>query len=286
MKGKKILTHSLRKDERAVSPAISTVILTSAIVTLLLVTVVFANNFLSARLAENEFNSMKQFMQTAGLQIDYVAWIIGSTQTVGYASRFGQVDFENTTLTYTVYVYKPGGYEYLANYSVGVLMFNMPANRYSMINNYYERVFPSNNSFLQEGVSTPVCHIFIVEKLPMNDGSYIRIVAAPTIRMLTSTSTADGEQNYFKFYLPILYASNETQPYRSQSVTLAGTNVQYKTTGSVNRVRVVVSFPKASSGFDNTFFQFENTIEEVIFQQSSTIQFYTGAVNVTLGLHY
>jgi len=284
MKRKRGLTHSLRKDKRAVSPAISTVILTSAIVTLLLVTIVFANNFLSARLAENEFNSMKQFMKTAGLQVDYVAWIEGSTQTVRYASRYGQVDFENRTLIYSVYVYKTGGYEFFANYSVGVLMFNMPADRYSMTNNYYERVFPLNSSFLQVN-STPVCHIFIVEKLPMSDGSYIRIVAAPTIRMFISGSATDIGQNY-KFYLPILYTSNATQPYRSQSVTLTGTNVQYKTMGGVNRVKVVLSFPKASYGFDNTFFQFENTTEEVIFQQSSTIQFYTGAVNVTLGLHY
>ncbi len=245
MKGKRIPTQSLRKDTRAASPAISTVILTSAIVTLLLVTIVFANNFLSARLAENEFNSMKQFMQTAGLQVDYVAWIIGSTQTVSYASRYGQVDFENGTLTYSVYVYKTGGYEFFANYSVGVLMFNMPVDRYSMTNNYYERVFPLNSSFLQEGISTPVCHIFIIEKLPMSDGSYIRIVAAPAVRMLSLIATADSG-DHFKFYLPILYTSLSTQPYRSQSVTFTGTSVQYKAMESVNRVknRLVLSKSK------------------------------------------
>jgi hypothetical protein len=38
----------------------------------------------------------------------------------------------------------------------------------------------------------------------MNDGNYIRVVLAPSIRMLNSTITINGTQSdYFKFYLPI-----------------------------------------------------------------------------------
>ena len=58
----KIPLRRLRRDEKAASPAISTVILTSAVVVLLLVTVTFGNSFLNARMAENEFSAMKQFM--------------------------------------------------------------------------------------------------------------------------------------------------------------------------------------------------------------------------------
>ena len=91
----KIELRRLRRDEKAVSPAISSVLLTSAVVVLLLVTIAFGNNFLNARMAENEFSAMKQSMQTVGLQIDDVAWIVGRTQTIRYASRFGHVDFES-----------------------------------------------------------------------------------------------------------------------------------------------------------------------------------------------
>lgn len=282
---KRASLYSLRKDRRAISPAISTVILTSAVVTLLLITIVFANNFLDARLAENEFSAMKQFTQTVGLQIDDVAWTIGRTQTIRYASKFGQVNFESLALTYTVYVNKGGGYVYLANYSVGILLFNMPVSKYTIANNYYERIFPSaDSSFLQIGTSAPISNIYIVEKLPMNDGNYIRIVVAPTIRMLNSTISTGGEvKNYFKFYLPVLSSGNHQR--LSQSVTLTGKIVSVKTEGSINSIRIDVSFPKSSLGFDSSFFNFDSVTEEVDIPDGSIIEFYTGEVIVSLGLH-
>ena len=277
--------RSLRRDRKAVSPAISTVILTSAVVVLLIVTIAFANNFLNSRMAENEFSAMEQFMQTVGLQIDDVAWIIGRTQTIRYASKFGQVSFENKTLVYSVYVNKTGQDNvYVANYSVGVLLFNMPIIKYSLGNNYYESIFPSDRSFLQKGTSAPVSHVYATEKLPMRDGSFIRVVVAPTIRMLNSTiSMGVNKNNYFKFYLPIL--SNGTSPYHSQSVTLTGKNVLVKTEGSVNAVKIRVSFPKINLGFDKGFFNFDSEVEVVDIPDGSIIEFYTSEVSVSLGLH-
>jgi hypothetical protein len=285
MFGKKSSLYSLRKDKRAISPAISTVIITSAVVTLLLVTIVFANNFLDARLAENEFSAMKQFTQNVSLQMDDVAWTIGRTQTIRYASRYGQVNFESLALTYTIYLDTGGGYAYLANYSAGILLFNMPVTRYSIANNFHERIFPTTDrSFLQMGTSAPIGHVFVMEKLPMNDGEYIRIVVAPTIRMLNSTISTGGEvKNYYKFYLPIL--SSGDNPRLSQSVTLTGKTVSVKTAGSVNSVRINVTFPKSSLGFDTSFFNFESTAEIVDIPDGSIIEFYTGEVIVALGLH-
>jgi hypothetical protein len=281
----KIPLRRLRRDERAVSPAISTVILTSAVVVLLLVTVTFANNFLDARMAENEFSATKQFMQTVGLQIDDVAWTIGRTQTIRYASRFGQVNFESLALNYIVYVDKGDGYIYLTNYSAGILLYNMPISRYSVSNNYSERIFPSSDSsFLQMGTSAPVSHVYVIEKLPMNDGNFIRVVVAPSIRMLNSTiSTGGEEKDYFRFYLPVL--SSGTHLRHSQSVTLAGNTVSRETEGGVNKVKIHVSFPKDSLGFDEDFFSFESVDEEVDVPDDSIIEFYTGEVIVSLGLH-
>ena len=271
----------LRGDKRAISPAISTVIITSAVVVLLLVTVTFANNFLNARMAENEFSAVKQFMQTVGLQIDDVAWTIGRTQTIRYASKFGQVNFESLALNYTVYVNDV----YLADYSTGILLFNMPISKYSVTNNYHERIFPSSDSsFLQMGTSALVSHVYAIEKVPMDDGSFIRVVVAPSIRMLNSTiSTGGEEKNYFKFYLPIL--SSGTHPRHSQSVTLSGNTVSVKTEGTVNKVKINVFPLKGSLGFDEDFFKFESLEEEVDVPDGSIIEFYTGEVIVSLGLH-
>jgi hypothetical protein len=255
------------------------------VVVLLLVTIVFANNFLSARMAENEFSAMKQFMQTTGLQMDDVAWTTGRAQTIRYASRFGLVNFESLALNYSVYVDKGAGYVFLANYSTGIVLFNMPMSKYSIGNNYHERISPaSDRSFLQMGTSALVCHVFVIEKAPMNDGNYIRVVASPSIRMLNSTISTGGEvKNYFKLYLPIL--SSGTHPRYSQSITLVGSTVSVKTESDVNRIKIRVVVPKASLGFDQDFFHFDNVEEEVDVPDGSILQFYTGEVIVSLGLH-
>lgn len=278
---------TLRRDRRAVSPAISSVILTSAVVVLLLVTVVFANNFLNARMAENEFSAMKQFMQTIGLQVDDVAWTIGRTQTIRYATRFGHVSFESFSLNYSVYVDKGAGYQFLVNYTMGILMFNMPIGKYSMANNYTENIFPSSNrAFLQTGTSAPVSHVYVIEKIPMGDGSFIRVVVAPSLRMLSTTISTGGEvRNYFKFYLPILNSTPGSQPRLSQSVTLQSTDVSFKIEGSITRIKILAVFPKGLLGFDEQFFNFDDVEESVDVDDNSIVEFYVSEVNVGLGLH-
>jgi hypothetical protein len=277
-KPNKNMLHRLRGDKKAISPAISTTILTSAVIVMLLVTTTFANNYLSQRMAENEFSAMEQFMQTIGLQLDDVAWTIGRTQTVRYASIYGQVNFESSALNYTVYV-NDGQ---VASYTAGMLLFNMPTGKYNLGNGYTTRIFPPSRSFLQQGTSAPVSHVFIIEIVPMKDGNYIRIVVAPSIRMLNSTITSGGTtKNYYNFYFPILASGNN--PRISPTVTLQGTSVNVLTQGNVNKIKIHVDFPKTSLGFDGSFFNFENLDEEVDVPSQSILQFYTSEVIVSLG---
>ena len=274
---KNLLQH-LRRDKRAISPAISTTILTSAVIVMLLVTTTFANNYLSQRIAENEFNAMKQFMQTIGLQLDDVSWTIGRTQTVRYASTYGQVNFESAALNYTVSVNDVP----VASFSAGMLLFNMPTSKFNLGNGYSALIFPPTRSFLQQGTSAPVSHVFVIEIVPMNDGNYIRIVVAPSMRMLNSTITTGGAtKNYYNFYFPILASGNN--PRLSPTVTLQGTSVNVLTQGNVNKIKIHVGFPKASLGFDSSFFNFENLDEEVDVPSQSILQFYTSEVIVSLG---
>jgi hypothetical protein len=274
------LLRGLRKNGKAISPAISTVIITAAVVVMLLVTIVFANNYLQGRIAQNEFSAAEQFMQTTALQLDDVSWTIGRTQTIRYTSTFGQVNFQAPALNYTVFVNNVP----LASYITGVLFFNMPTNKYSVGNGYYQGVIPaSNSSFLQQGTSAPVGHVFVVEIVPMKDGNYIRIVVAPSIRMLNSTiSTGNSTTNYYNFYLPCLAPG--ASPHVSQTVTLQGYNVSVATTGSVSDVRIHVDFPQSIQGFDNNFFHFETQDVDVPVPAGSVLEFYTSEVIVSLGL--
>jgi hypothetical protein len=265
----------LRKDERAVSPAISTTIITSAIIVMLIVTMTFANTYLNARIAENEFSTMKQFMETIGLQIDDVAWIPGRTQTMHYASKFGSVEVQASALRYS---FTNG--TWVANYNVSVILFSLPTSTYSISNNYFEQLFPSTKSFLQQNASAPICRVFVVEKLPMMDGSFIRIVVAPIIRQISSTV---NNVSYVKLYLPIL--ENGTSPQLSQSVTLAGQNVLHEIVNTANNVTINLDFPKGATGITSDFFNFDTTSESIKVSSNSVVEIYTAEVSVSLGVY-
>jgi uncharacterized membrane protein len=265
----------LRRNKRAISPAISTTILTSAIIVMLLVTIGFVNSYLNGQIAQNDFNSMKQFMQTLGLQVDDVAWIPGRTQTLTYASKYGQVTFRSPALTYSFYF----DGTLVANFNVGIILFSIPIIDYSVANNYFEEIFPASNSFLQNGTSAPVCRAFVTEKVPMQDGSYIRIVVAPIARQLNAVING---VNYARFYLPIL--NQGAAPQLAQSVTLTGINVPHQISSNVSMITITVAFPNGvGMGLTSDFFNFSATSQTVILGPKSVVEIYGGNVTVSLG---
>jgi hypothetical protein len=253
---------------------------------MILVAMSFANNFLDVRMAENEFSANKQFMLTTGLQIDDIAWTIGRTQTVRFSSKYGNVKFQSAALSYSFEVNTTLGWEVLFTNVTGMIMFNIPVSTYSVGNNYFERISPSSNgSFLQQGPSAPVSHVFCVEKLPMNEGNYTRIVVVPSIRMLNSTIVGPQQNatNYVKFYLPTLVPSS-TNPYLSQSITMSGNDITKVIKSGVNKVRINVTFPNDGSlGFDSGFFNFDHISETKILPANSVVELYIGKVLVSLG---
>jgi hypothetical protein len=261
------------------------VILTSAVVVMIIVAMTYANGYLNTQMAANEFSTSKQFMLTTGLQIDDIAWMIGRTQTIRYTSTYGQMKFQNSSLSYSFEVYLGSQWQQIANFTTGMIMLNMPTSAYTLGNNYFQRIFPSsNNSFLQQGASAPVGNVFIVEKLPMNDGNYTRIVVVPSIRMLTSTVAGTQPLNYYRFYLPTLQAG--PHPYNSQSITLTGTDVMQITQNGASQIRINVTFPNGGSlGFDSGFFNFQDTSIVMQTLSNSVVEIYSGNVTVSLGLY-
>ena len=173
---------------------------------MILVAVSYANNFLNSRMAANEFSANKQFMRTTGLQIDDIAWTVGRTQTIRYSSQYGSMKFLNNSLEYSFEVntgtaLHPVWSSPIFEYT-GMILFNMPVSMYSLGNNYFERISSNNGSFLQTGPTAPVTDVYTIEKLPMNEGNYTRIVAVPSIRMLNSIiSGSQTTTNYYKFFL-------------------------------------------------------------------------------------
>lgn len=272
-----------QRGRKAVSPAISSVIVTGAMVTLITVALTFASNFLVFRVAESEFGSAERFMQTLGLQIDDVAWVIERTETARYSSMYGDVEFE-PALNYTVYVSTDEGvnktYQIFYSNITGIICFNMPVSHYSVVDGYFELIHPSShNGFLCGGASAPATRTFAIERLPMADGNFVRIVVMPAIRML---NLSIGDTTYLRLYLPILL-EGET-PRLSQSVTLTGESVS-KFAASVTGVKIEVGFPLAE--FDNFFFNLPETVESISTEGMSNLvlELYVGGVDVALGAH-
>jgi hypothetical protein len=254
---------------------------------MILIAMSYANNILSLKMAQNEYSTNKQFMQTTGQQIDDIAWTVGRSQTITYSSKYGNVKFQEVALNYTFQVHTNSGWKNLTiSGKTGIILYNMPVSSYSLGNNYFERL-PSNanSSFLIAGSSAPISQVICEEKLPMSGGSYTRIALVPTMRVLTSTVTSS---NYFKFYLPDL--ENGTNLYRSQSITLTGNGISKVTQSGVDQVIISVSFPKAASlGFDSSFFNFKSTTITLNntstpkMPSNSVVEFYIGKVVVAIG---
>lgn len=290
----KPFTRKSARNTKAISPTVSTVILTGTMVALISVSVVFVNGFLWARVAESDFNSAKQFMQTMGLQIDDVAWTVGRKGTVRYSSTYGTVNFLPSALNYTIYIKTQGSgtYQFLASYQVGILLFNMPVSKYSLFDGYYELIYPASaNNLTFTGTSAPVARVFGVEKLTpsMGDGSFTRVVVAPSVRSLFSNMTTTNSSTYYtRLYLPVLTQGSSHGS--SQSVTLTGNSVSANTKNRITSIKITVDFPVTTrlQGFDAAFFHFPSltqVIDVPAGYSDSVLELYTGVVNVELGVH-
>jgi hypothetical protein len=166
-----------------------------------------------------------------------------------------------------------------------MILFNMPVNDYSLGNNYFSRMMPANNgSFLQWNASAPVSQVFATQEVPMKDGSYARIVAVPTVRVLNSTLVTGG--NYYKFYLPSLVSGSN--PHLSQSLTLTGSSLTKVTPStSITQVRInatALATPSTPPGFNSAFFNFDHTTETLSVPSESLVEFYSGTVSVSIGM--
>jgi hypothetical protein len=259
--------------------------MTTALVVLVFVSASYANNSLNFQMARDEFSTNKQFMQATGLQIDNVAWTIGRTETTHFTARYGQVTFVPNVINYTFEIYNGSSWRTLYNTTTGIILFNMPVNAYSLGNNYFSRIMPPNNgSILQWNASAPVSQVFVTEKVPMKDGSYLRIVGVPTVRALNSTLITGG--SYYKFYLPTLVGG--PNPHLSQSVTLTGSSLtKVIPSSAVTQVRInatALDVASSPAGFDSAFFNFDHISETSIVPSGSLVEFYAGTVAVSIGL--
>jgi hypothetical protein len=280
MKLKIFRPKPFRSNKRALSPAISTVIMTSAIIVLILSAMMYSQNYLNASIAENEFAVNKQFMLTTALQVDDIAWIIGRAQTIRYSSRYGVVNFQENVLSYKFEVETNGIWHDVFTNETGAIMFDTITTDSLLGNYHFENISSTSRSFNQTGSSAPVANVYAIEKGTASGQNEARIVIVPTVRMMKSTI---GSQNYVKFYLPLLQKGTIAQSI--QSVTLIGQPMSKYVFDNVDAVRFTVTFPATSRGYNSDFFKFERDSVTIPLDSDSVVDFYLGEVSVSLGLY-
>ena len=273
------MKENMFKGVKGASPAVSAVIITAIVVSLVLVAMTFANNFLESRISESEFDSIKQFMQNTAVQIDDLAWIPGTIQTSRYSSKYGEMKFIPNALNYTIY-YRNASGEYLLCYGVsGIIAFEMPVSKYSISDNYFKLVYPSNNSLVFEGAAAPIARVYVIEKI--STGNYIRVILNPCIRLVESNF---GQEKHYKLYLPILYS--EESPKQHQTATFRSTQLTVYRAGhniGVTEIRIVVT-PLI---YDAEFFGFSPSEmnRTINIDDGSVVEAYISRVRVSIGLH-
>ncbi|MEM3579869.1 MAG: hypothetical protein QXH40_02975 [Candidatus Bathyarchaeia archaeon] len=285
MRFKHLKNAGLRRNRRAVSPAISSVILTGAVVVLVLVAMTFAINLRDSKIAENEFASVRQFMQTAAVQIDDIAWVPWRTQTFRFSRGYGSMSFMPNMLTFTIYFRNASG-EYLLSSNVsGVLAFNMPISKYNVYDGYFELIYPTDNSladcFIFSGANAPVARVYAIEKL--STGSLVRLVLNPCVRIVEAN--VSGKKQY-KLYLPILYESGSRG--NNPTVTFTSKQIFSSPPGDATKIRIVITTTPA---YGASFFvkspQGPTTIidKEIDLGGSSTVILYLSRVEVAIGVN-
>jgi len=281
------------RSSKAISSTVSPVILMCTTIALIMVATVSVNNRFGLSVAESDFNSAKQYMQTVGLQIDDVAWTLGRKATVRYSSSYGSMKILQTAINYTIYVKTQGSgdYQYFAHNISSILLFNIPTSKYSLADGYYEQVYPQTTSnILFSGTSAPVARVFAVQKLtpPMADGSFARIVVTPTIRAMSASFNLSGNKIYYlHLFLPIITKGSVQD--QAQSITMENSYIGIRSLSHVTSINVTVTFPLITSidGFDNSFFHLSSLSEVLNVPEGyddAILELYTSKVETVLGV--
>jgi hypothetical protein len=167
-------------------------------------------------------------------------------------------------------------------------MFNIPISRFSLTDEYFENIFPvQEDSLTLTGTSAPVARVFVVEKVPMADGSYVRVIVVPAVRVLYSNITTGNPStttHYIRMYLPVLSAGEA--PRLSQSITLTGESLEASTITDVDSLSVAVSFEE-DSVFDFAFSNYSFDLEEDVSVPSGDVvlELYLSEVLVDFGIN-
>ena len=116
--------HSIRKNRRAASPAVSMVIITAATIVLVLVSSNYAMQVLERQQAASEFDTVKKSLIAFDDSVRDIAWDRGASRSVRFTTRYGTLALVPDSETLTISVPEHGISQSL---SVGTVKYAIPS---------------------------------------------------------------------------------------------------------------------------------------------------------------
>ncbi len=175
---------------KGLSPIVSLAILTFFILGGIFAAYYFTVNMAFFEEGEKEFKMAEKSMVNFAMNIEDVAWNIGSSKSTDFFRRHGYMWIQGNAYKFRFTVNESSTTEI----STGVAVFSLPVRKYTRGDNYNENLYPVSRviSFWSNETLTPLIRVFSVEELSVHDT--IDVVASPRVKVLVD-STISGERN-------------------------------------------------------------------------------------------
>jgi hypothetical protein len=265
----------LKTNRKAISTVVTTIIITAVIISMVVSVSFYYLNLRTRQLSTNEYESMKSFMKTFASHVDKAAWNPGLTRTLSHANQYGLFEGVNNVLEYSIYVDAGAGWNLIGNFYTGLWQYKISTSYYGAGNDYFSLLSPFSMKFMREGVNEATSVVWERELHPMSDGSYLRILAAPTIRVYNYTIAAGETHYYYRVMIPLM---NYMGSFTINRVGITGVKYSLNSTTTGVGIRAVVTFPNVNYG--SSLFHFEQTSYDISTPSGSIVEIFIGEVNI------
>jgi len=278
------------RRRRGEAPIIATVILMAISLFSMSLTLSYVQTSLARRNGENEFSMAKTFMKNIALAIDDVAWHKGQMNTLQYSSQNAEIHLREGLLHYKIEVLKNGVGEVYREVNetrdryLSVLLYDIPQSKFALDNSYFEEILPGKMTYLvQNSTTSPISRVFAIQT-PARAGeeNYISVGIAPLIRSVpfSITTASGGTEKFLRLYL-VDVKQGDLTTVNPRYLTLTGGGAEATVFTNVKSIKISVIYIEEASGYDESFFQFPMSVQEIDLGSSGTeVELYFGTTMV------
>jgi hypothetical protein len=151
--------HSIIKNKKAASQAVSLVIITAATVVLVLVSGSYALQVLQSQQASSEFDTVQKSILTFDDAVRDIAWDRGGSRSVRFTTNYGNMRLMSSNKSFEINA--PGGFQ--QNFTTAVIKYSMPSSYFTLGNGYSSYVL-GNESAVVSSLTDSSCQALVTQE--------------------------------------------------------------------------------------------------------------------------